>query len=87
MMVTTKMSRDIGAQAFTHGNDIYFDKGKYNPNTREGKHLLTHELTHTIQQKGMIHKQENKKNTKQHTKPDTEKVNNAESCKSKRCNY
>ncbi|CAL2086627.1 DUF4157 domain-containing protein [Tenacibaculum sp. 190524A05c] len=52
-----QMSDDIGAQAFTHGNDIYFNEGKYNPNSKEGKHLLAHELTHTIQQKGMVQKQ------------------------------
>lgn len=46
----TQMSQDIGAQAFTHGNDIYFNQGKYNPNSEEGKHLLAHELTHTIHQ-------------------------------------
>ena len=51
-----QMSQEIGAQAFTHGNDIYFNKGKYNPNSKEGKHLLAHELTHTIQQKGMVQK-------------------------------
>lgn len=51
-----QMSQDIGAQAFTHGNDIYFNKGKYDPNSKQGKHLLAHELTHTIQQKGMIQK-------------------------------
>lgn len=51
-----QMSQDIGAQAFTHGNDIYFNKGKYNPNSEKGKHLLAHELTHTIQQKGMVQK-------------------------------
>ncbi|WP_299104989.1 DUF4157 domain-containing protein [uncultured Tenacibaculum sp.] len=51
------MSAGIGAQAFTHGNDIYFNKGKYNPNSKEGKTLLAHELTHTIQQTGMIQKQ------------------------------
>ncbi|GAA3630088.1 eCIS core domain-containing protein [Flavivirga jejuensis] len=47
-----KLSSQLGAQAFTHGNDIYFNKGKYNPNSTEGKHLLAHELTHTIQQNG-----------------------------------
>ncbi len=52
------MSKDIGAQAFTHGNDIYFSDGKYNPNSKEGKHLLAHELTHTIQQKGAVAKKE-----------------------------
>ena len=45
-----QMSQGIGAQAFTNGNDVYFNKNKYNPNTKEGKHLLAHELTHTIQQ-------------------------------------
>lgn len=49
-----QMNKELGAQAFTHGNDIYFNKGKYNPQSKEGKHLLAHELTHTIQQKGMI---------------------------------
>ncbi|WP_348799265.1 eCIS core domain-containing protein [Flavobacterium adhaerens] len=48
------MSQELGAQAFTHKNDIYFNQGKYNPESREGKHLLAHELTHTIQQEGMI---------------------------------
>jgi len=52
------MSKDIGAQAFTHGNDIYFSDGKYDPNSKEGKHLLAHELTHTIQQKGAVAKKE-----------------------------
>lgn len=49
-----QMNRELGAQAFTHGNDIYFNKGKYNPGSTDGKHLLAHELTHTIQQTGMI---------------------------------
>ncbi|WP_435261410.1 eCIS core domain-containing protein [Tenacibaculum sp. nBUS_03] len=56
-----QMSKEIGAQAFTHGNDIYFNQGKYNPNSREGKHLLAHELTHTIQQKGMVQKKVHRK--------------------------
>ncbi|MEB3356329.1 MAG: DUF4157 domain-containing protein [Synechococcales bacterium] len=42
----------IGAQAFTHGQDIYFNSGKYNPGASSGKELLAHELTHTIQQAG-----------------------------------
>jgi len=49
-----QMSQDINAQAFTYGNDIYFNQGKYDPNSSKGKHLLAHELTHTIQQKGMV---------------------------------
>lgn len=45
-----QLSSQINAQAFTHGNNIYFNSGKYNPSTEGGKHLLAHELTHTIQQ-------------------------------------
>lgn len=45
-----QMSTQIGAQAFTHGKDIYFNSGKFNPESGTGKHLLAHELTHTIQQ-------------------------------------
>ncbi len=44
------MSAALGAQAFTHGSDIYFNEGKYQPETSEGRHLLAHELTHTVQQ-------------------------------------
>jgi hypothetical protein len=47
-----KMSQELNAQAFTSGNDIYFNEGKYDPSTAEGKRLLAHELTHVIQQKG-----------------------------------
>jgi hypothetical protein len=47
-----QLSKDLNAQAFTHGNDIYFNSGKYDPETVEGKHLLAHELTHTVQQSG-----------------------------------
>jgi hypothetical protein len=44
------LSKSIRAQAFTHGNDIYFNTGKYSPHTPGGSLLLAHELTHTIQQ-------------------------------------
>jgi hypothetical protein len=44
------LNRQVKAQAFTHGKDIYFNAGKYNPESSEGKHLLAHELTHVIQQ-------------------------------------
>ncbi|WP_175621861.1 eCIS core domain-containing protein [Chryseobacterium schmidteae] len=49
-----QMSKDLNAQAFAVGNDIYFNEGKYSPNSDKGKHLLAHELTHTIQQGNKI---------------------------------
>jgi len=47
-----QMSDDLNAQAFTHGDDIYFNKGRYQPETVAGRGLLGHELTHTVQQQG-----------------------------------
>ncbi|WP_240723551.1 DUF4157 domain-containing protein [Flavobacterium sp. J27] len=46
----TKMNQQLGSQAFATGNNIYFNEGKFNPSSTSGKHLLAHELTHTIQQ-------------------------------------
>lgn len=46
----SRLSQNLNAQAFTVGNDIYFNKGKYDTGTSAGKGLLAHELTHTIQQ-------------------------------------
>ncbi len=42
----------VGAHAFTHGRDIHFAKGAYDPGSQAGKHLLAHELTHVVQQSG-----------------------------------
>lgn len=47
-----QMNRELGSQAFTHKNNIFFNSGKYSPNTSSGKHLLAHELAHTFQQTG-----------------------------------
>jgi hypothetical protein len=46
------LNKQIQARAFTHGNDIFFDKGEYQPQTKDGQRLIAHELTHTIQQGG-----------------------------------
>ena len=45
-----ELSRRLRAQAFTHGRDIYFNRDKFSPDSRQGEHLLAHELTHTVQQ-------------------------------------
>jgi len=49
-LAAVQMTRDVQAQAFTHGKDIYFNEGKYNPDSSPGKELLAHELTHVVQQ-------------------------------------
>ncbi len=45
-----QMNKELNSQAFAHGSDVYFNQGNYNPSSTSGKHLLAHELTHTVQQ-------------------------------------
>lgn len=47
-----QLSRQLGAKAFTTGNDIFFQKDGYDPQSNDGQKLLTHELTHVTQQGG-----------------------------------
>lgn len=44
------LSRNLGAVAFTTGNDIFFRSGAYNPKSSDGQKLISHELTHVVQQ-------------------------------------
>ncbi|MBZ5523450.1 MAG: DUF4157 domain-containing protein [Acidobacteriia bacterium] len=43
----------IQAAAYTAGNHIVFGRGRYAPDTVQGRRLLAHELTHVVQQGGM----------------------------------
>jgi hypothetical protein len=45
-------ARAVNAHAYTVGQDIVFGSGQYAPDTTAGQRLLTHELTHTLQQDG-----------------------------------
>lgn len=44
------LSNQLSARAFTYQNHIFFSRDQYQPGTSEGKQLLAHELTHTVQQ-------------------------------------
>lgn len=46
----TELNRSMSAQAFTHGSDVFFRDGLPDTGTDAGLHLLSHELTHTVQQ-------------------------------------
>lgn len=46
------LSQQLGAKAFTTGQDIFFRSGDYQPESEEGKKLLGHEMTHVVQQGG-----------------------------------
>jgi len=47
---SASLSNQLSARAFTHQNHVFFSRDQYQPGTGEGKQLLAHELTHTIQQ-------------------------------------
>jgi hypothetical protein len=44
------MATQVQAHAFTTGNDIFFNRGVYDPGSAGGYKVLAHELTHTLQQ-------------------------------------
>ena len=63
-----QLNRELGAQAFTHGQDVYFGAGKYGLHSNAGKRLLAHELTHVVQQTGCV---------QQHTNQQSEETGNS----------
>ena len=45
-------SREVSAHAYTVGHNIVFANGRFAPGSREGRHLIAHELAHVLQQTG-----------------------------------
>lgn len=44
------LSRQLGARAFTTGQDVFFRSGDYQPESQDGRKLIAHEMTHVVQQ-------------------------------------
>ncbi len=47
-----QIAKDLNAEAFTTGQDIYFAQGAYSPTTQQGQRIIAHELAHVRQQAG-----------------------------------
>jgi hypothetical protein len=47
---SSRSARSIRALAYTVGRNIHFDQGRFQPQSKEGRKLLAHELTHVMQQ-------------------------------------
>ncbi len=45
-------ARVLNSVAYTVGEDVVFGAGHYAPQADKGRHLLAHELTHVVQQRG-----------------------------------
>jgi hypothetical protein len=50
---SARLNRMVSARAFTLGNDIFFGRGEYRPDTPSGERVLAHELAHTRQRSGV----------------------------------
>jgi len=48
------LNKQLGAKAFTTGQDVFFGEGEYNPGSDGGRKLIAHELTHVVQQMGIV---------------------------------
>lgn len=46
---SAQAAKQLGARAFTVGNDVHFGAGELAPGSKEGDRLLAHELTHVVQ--------------------------------------
>lgn len=46
---SAKAASELGARAFTVGNDVHFNAGEFAPGSKEGDRLIAHELTHVVQ--------------------------------------
>jgi hypothetical protein len=44
-------AKSVQAHAYTVGNHVVFNEGKFQPETTEGRRTLAHELTHVVQQR------------------------------------
>ncbi|WP_213982366.1 DUF4157 domain-containing protein, partial [Sphingomonas sp. dw_22] len=47
----------LGARALTYSRDIFFGPGEFQPDSRQGKRLIAHELTHTVQQREVVQRE------------------------------
>jgi len=45
-----ELNTALAARAFTTGQDIFFQRGEFDPGSTRGRELLAHELTHVVQQ-------------------------------------
>jgi hypothetical protein len=59
-----QLNQSIQAKALTTGQDVFFRQGEYNPGSRGGQELIAHELTHVVQQTGMVSKSQSQKSEK-----------------------
>lgn len=53
---SARLNRMVSARAFTTGKDVFFGAGEYAPDTAAGERVLAHEIAHTLQPAGAVHR-------------------------------
>src|SRR5213078_448852 len=51
--VAAEAASSLNAHAFAAGQDVYFGAGQYRPHTAEGQQLISHEMAHVQQSRGV----------------------------------
>ena len=51
--LAVESAQAVNALAYTVGRHVVFDEGAYRPETRAGRRLIAHELSHVVQQSGV----------------------------------
>jgi hypothetical protein len=51
----SRSAQAVNARAYTVGQHVVFRAGQFSPQTKDGQHLLAHELTHVVQQRSHGH--------------------------------
>ena len=46
----SQQAQEVGALAYTQGNDVHFAPGQFDPDSQKGQSLIGHELAHVVQQ-------------------------------------
>ena len=47
----SQSAKDVGALAYTQGENVHFSPGQFKPDTNSGQELIGHEITHVVQQR------------------------------------
>lgn len=55
-------ARELNARAYTQGNQIHFKTGEFNPQSQKGQELISHELSHVVQQRRGLVQQTHQEN-------------------------
>ena len=70
--VADSLARDLGARAFTSGDDVYFRHSAFDPTSKDGMRTLAHEVAHVLQQRGGVSQNSQSRDAQDHQSRDAQ---------------